>query len=1043
VPRNVLVLLLQCWKPIAEYFNSFLLNSATNIMLGIRSNVGRLAIAARVKQRSLLSPTANFCMAASAPNNKTLVILDGLPLSTTNSSLQESLSGVENVRKCEVQPGCALHVVDEAGAIFAAKQIGDKLNYSASVRNVCLPSIVLNNVPGSVTAEVIQQSFQKYDPKVIRFSGKRSILVTVADSVQAVDALQLVNSISIDGQTLTGHITTTPDGRFCIQISDLPVGADLSVMLNTISSTVNAELPAATLSASTGTASVKVRVDTKKLSPALLEEALSRVSFGNVTPLSSEVKAVPRPALVLRNVAEVSEDALRTLCVEELKADRVQRTWRSKDMYGDLAFAYFSSEADAYAAIQKLRQANLGPQKVKASYREMSEPAVKVSGLAADMTSFKLQQLFSQFRIHRADILPVTDSGDDGESSLEAIVVVSDYKEATRLREAVNLRKFGDVQYSAEECNISDTSVDFVFSENEVPSADELENALRNAGLSYRSMLSSSNAQAFIAFDTIEQATKSLGGLTQGDIQVATAKTAYEGGGGGGLVSKLSVYPSYIVEVNGISSNDSAENVLDIATEGGKVNVFKSERSATAKFKRHANVIPGMKQLRTVAVGDVKLRPRRFHEVEEEGDSEYDMEPENIKVFDRNHLELMLKDYLTAEPAVRYQIAKNYFERALFTAQGKEDVNYILAEGAPNDVRAECRLLITEKNDIDKLMKQFANDETHARVPRDLKKRLDKNVNRLFQLFIQREDMHQFSRDFDDIEASLGPANPDDAYEWNNFMCNDEESLNALAEDLRFYNGSSKSDRKDAAREKKLADAKQKRRDRREGVIQSGASAEATDTDAEDTEVKSDGTEEAHKLNEKDLDFFEDMQEKKEYDKFDADRLMDYDGHVWSGVIVHQDTTQKVVPGERIISYRCLVSIGNRKGAGGFGMGKGADADIALRNAFRDALKNLIYIDLYENAALAHDLKGKHNDCIIYVRATPKARDMVASPLATSIFNSFGIVSCSAKIVGNRHPYSMVRAIFNALSKHKNIDEIAKERGTRYLTLKWMYDNGL
>ena len=124
-------------------------------------------------------------------------------------------------------------------------------------------------------------------------------------------------------------------------------------------------------------------------------------------------------------------------------------------------------------------------------------------------------------------------------------------------------------------------------------------------------------------------------------------------------------------------------------------------------------------------------------------------------------------------------------------------------------------------------------------------------------------------------------------------------------------------------------------------------------------------------------------------------------------------------------------------------MGKGADADIALRNAFRDALKNLIYIDLYENAALAHDLRGQHNDCIIYMRATPKARDMVASPLATSIFNSFGIVSCSAKIVGNRHPYSMVRAIFNALSKHKNIDEIAKERGTRYLTLKWMYDNGL
>jgi small subunit ribosomal protein S5 len=1021
-------------------------------------------IAARSKQRSLLSPVANFCLAAPQPSNKTLVVLNGLPLSTTNSSLQQSLAGIDTIRKCEVEPGCALHVVDEAGAIFAAKQIQDKLNYRTVVRNACLPSLVLNNVPGNVSADMIYQSFQKYYPQAVRFSGKRSILVTVADSEQVLEALQLVKSISIDGQNLTGHVTTTPDGRFCVQVSDLPSSADLSVVLSTISSTVNAEIPAATLSASTGTATVKVRVDTGKLSPQGLEQALSRVSFGKSTPVSIEVKSVPRPALVIRNVAEVSEDALRTLCVEELKADRVQRTWRSKDMYGDLAFAYFSSEADAYAAIQKLRQANLGPQKIKASYREMSEPAVKISGLAEDVTAFKLQQIFSQFRIHRADILPVTDSSTDEDGVVlptrEAVVVVSDYKEADRMREAINLRQFDNVQYSAKEFNIADTSVDFVFSENELPSEGELQNALGNAGLSYRSMLSTSNVQAFVAFDTIEQATKSLGGLVQGDIQLqggkaGGVKTAYEGGGGGALVSKLSVYPSYIVEVRGISSEDSAENVLEVATNGGKVIVFKSERSGTAKFKRHMNVIPGMKLLRGVDIGDKKLRPRRFHEVEEEGDSEYDVEPENIKVFDRNHLQLMLKDYLTAEPAIRYQIAKNYFERALFTAQGQQDINYILAEGAPNDIKSETKRLIGEKNDLDVLMKPYEDDETHVNVPRDLKKRLDKNVNRLFQLFIQREDMSQFSRDFDDIEASLGPANPDDAYEWNNFMCNDEESLKRLSEDLRFYNANyngDKSDRKDAAHDKKVADLKQKRRDRLSGVSRNTRRdrAEAIANNETDKEVVTadgstaeDQTKEGSEDDEKDMDFYQEMKEKESYDNFDTDSLMDYDGHVWSGVIVHQDTTQKVMPGERIISYRCLVSIGNRRGAGGFGMGKGADADVALKNAFKAALRKLIYIDLYENAALAHDLKGKHNGCIVYIRAAPKARDMVASPLATSIFNSFGIVSCSAKIVGNRHPYSMVMAIFNALSKHKNIDEIAKDRGTRYLTLKWMYDNGL
>ena len=135
------------------------------------------------------------------------------------------------------------------------------------------------------------------------------------------------------------------------------------------------------------------------------------------------------------------------------------------------------------------------------------------------------------------------------------------------------------------------------------------------------------------------------------------------GGNGHAIGSKLSVYPSYVVEVSGISSEDSADNVYEVATAGGKVEVFKAERSASAKFKRHMNVVPGMKKLRTLEVHDTKLRPRRFHDVQEEGDSAYDVEAENIKTFDRNHLHLMLKDYLSAEPAIRYQIAKNYFER--------------------------------------------------------------------------------------------------------------------------------------------------------------------------------------------------------------------------------------------------------------------------------------------------------------------------------------------------------------------------------------------
>ena len=98
-------------------------------------------------------------------------------------------------------------------------------------------------------------------------------------------------------------------------------------------------------------------------------------------------------------------------------------------------------------------------------------------------------------------------------------------------------------------------------------------------------------------------------------------------------------------------------------------------------------------------------------------------------------------------------------------------------------------------------------------------------------------------------------------------------------------------------------------------------------------------------------------------------------------------------------------------------------------------------MDLYDNYGLCHDVHGKHNACHAYIRHTSKERLMVASPYASEILLRFGISSVSCKLVGRRDPYAQVRSIFNALSKHMNIDEIAKMRGKRYYSLQYALDN--
>ena len=68
---------------------------------------------------------------------------------------------------------------------------------------------------------------------------------------------------------------------------------------------------------------------------------------------------------------------------------------------------------------------------------------------------------------------------------------------------------------------------------------------------------------------------------------------------------------------------------------------------------------------------------------------------------------------------------------------------------------------------------------------------------------------------------------------------------------------------------------------------------------------------------------------------------------------------------------------------------------------------------------------------------------MIASPFAAAVLERFGVGSASVKLIGRRDPYAMVRAIFDAVRKHENIDEFAKDRGKRYLDIKWMYDKNI
>jgi hypothetical protein len=72
--------------------------------------------------------------------------------------------------------------------------------------------------------------------------------------------------------------------------------------------------------------------------------------------------------------------------------------------------------------------------------------------------------------------------------------------------------------------------------------------------------------------------------------------------------------------------------------------------------------------------------------------------------------------------------------------------------------------------------------------------------------------------------------------------------------------------------------------------------------------------------------------------------MVDTSGNIWSMLVINTDTTQKTMPGNRVLSHRTLVMMGNLKGTGGFGMGKGKTPADSLTAACRYAFASIILI---------------------------------------------------------------------------------------------------
>ncbi|PIR78483.1 MAG: 30S ribosomal protein S5 [Candidatus Magasanikbacteria bacterium CG10_big_fil_rev_8_21_14_0_10_36_16] len=146
--------------------------------------------------------------------------------------------------------------------------------------------------------------------------------------------------------------------------------------------------------------------------------------------------------------------------------------------------------------------------------------------------------------------------------------------------------------------------------------------------------------------------------------------------------------------------------------------------------------------------------------------------------------------------------------------------------------------------------------------------------------------------------------------------------------------------------------------------------------------------------------------------------------------IVDLARVTRVTKGGKHLSFRALVLIGDRKGKVGYGVEKGADVQIAVDKAVRQAQKNMIFVP-FDKKTIPHRVEAKFKAGKVMIKPAPQGSGIIAGSSIRTVLELAGVPNASAKMLGkSNNKISNVKATFAALSSFKR-EAIEKSRKSR------------
>ena len=114
-----------------------------------------------------------------------------------------------------------------------------------------------------------------------------------------------------------------------------------------------------------------------------------------------------------------------------------------------------------------------------------------------------------------------------------------------------------------------------------------------------------------------------------------------------------------------------------------------------------------------------------------------------------------------------------------------------------------------------------------------------------------------------------------------------------------------------------------------------------------------------------------------------------------------------------------------------YGKGKAVEYEQAFENAFKDAKRNLIMLDIEDIFTSPRLLEGRHND--FKIKIFPQRNpNYWGNPTIWEMLKHTGFFHCRFVCVSRkREPYSLIYGFFNAVSKTRSVSQIAMVTGQK------------